>query len=64
MEAAAANKGRARISYFWPPKIWPGPTVYGAQSQAAPYTLLPAVLCIILPHVLDEVGFLQAFVSW
>lgn len=37
---------------------------HSGQSQARPYTLLPAVLCIVLPHVLDEVGFLQAFVSW
>lgn len=37
---------------------------HSGQSQARPYMLLPAVLCIVLPHVLDEVSFLQAFVSW
>lgn len=34
------------------------------QSLARPCVLLPAVLRVILPHVFDEVGFLQAFVSW
>lgn len=37
---------------------------YRGQSQARSYRILPAILCIILPHVLDEMGFLQAFVSW
>lgn len=65
-EGAAANRGRAWVSYFWPPETRPDPTVQGAQwpSRAWPYTHSPAVLCVILPHVLDEVGFLQAFVSW
>lgn len=34
------------------------------QFRARPRMLLPAVLRVILPHVLNEVGFLQAFVSW
>lgn len=50
-----------------------GPQRYGldlqcrelsGESQARPCMLLPAVLGVILPHVLDEVGLLQAFVSW
>lgn len=60
-EGGAANTGRpgSHTAHGWTCRV-------GALwwSQARPALLLPAVLRVILSHVLDEVRFLQAFVSW
>lgn len=47
------------ISHGWTCRIG---APWAVPGQAC--VLLPAVLRVILSHVLDEVCFLQAFVSW